>query len=158
MKINFDFSEMTWSVGRSTCQDSLPSGYADAILVNILLTAGGPCFPGLSMNLTFAEKRLTQLCVALKGVGLPAHEISFFSGDEDDIDRHVDLFSFRIPSQVSGQYGVKMDGIGIMSVVAFEEDSNPVVIRKVTSVSQAVDILMSFAQNALNIHLMRAAA
>lgn len=113
---------------------------------------------GLRMNLTFAEKRLTQLCVALKGVGLPAQDISFFSGDEDDIERHVDLFSFRIPYQESGQYGVTMDGIGIMSVVAFEADSIPVVIRKVTSVSQAVDILMSFAQNALNIHLMRAAA
>ena len=110
------------------------------------------------MNLTFAEKRLTQLCVALKGVGLLAHEISFFSGDDDDIERHVDLFSFQIPLQKSGQYGVKMDGIGIMTVEAFEEDSDPVVIRKVTSVSQAVDILMSFAQNALSIHLMRAAA
>jgi hypothetical protein len=109
------------------------------------------------MNLTFAEKRLTQLCVALKGVGLPAQEISFYSGDEDDIDRHVELFSFRIPGQVTGQYGVRMDGLGIMTVVCFDAGTT-VTIRKVTSVNQAVDILRSFAQNALNVHLMRSAA
>lgn len=110
------------------------------------------------MNLTFAEKRLTQLCVALKGAGLPAHSISFFSGDEDEIERDVDLFSFKIPIQETGQYGVSMDGLGIMSVVAIEEGAPPVPVRKVTSVAQAVDILRSFAENALNIHLMRAAA
>lgn len=110
------------------------------------------------MNLTFAEKRLTQLCTALKAVGLPPNSISFFSDDEDDIERDVDLFSLRIPDQVAGQYGVRMDGMGIMTVVALEPDLPPIAIRKVTSVSQAVDILMSFAQNELNIHLMRAAA
>lgn len=110
------------------------------------------------MNLTFAEKRLTQLCIALRGVGLPAHEITFFSGDEDDISRDVDLFSFQIPAQETGQYGVRMDGVGVMTVVAFEEGSETIDIRKVSSISQAVDILTSYAQNALNFHLMRAAA
>lgn len=113
---------------------------------------------GLTMNLTFAEKRLTQLCSALLGVGLPAQEISFFTGDEEDIKRDVELFSFSIPHQVTGQYGVQMNGIGIMAVVALEEEGEPLVIKKVGSVNQAVDILMSLAQNALSTHLMRAPA
>lgn len=123
-----------------------------------ILTPEAPRLRAFAMNLTFAEKRLTQLCVALRGVGLPASDISFFSGDEDDIEHDVDLFSFRIPIQDTGQYGVRMDGIGVMTVVAFEENTSVTDIRKVSSISQAVDILISFAQNALNTHLMRAAA
>jgi hypothetical protein len=110
------------------------------------------------MNSKFAEKRLAHLCQALSGVGLPAHSLVTFMGEEDEISRDVDLFNLKIPNQESGQYGVRMNGLGIMWIVGHEPGADPVDIRKVTSVNQIVDILLSFAQNTLSIHLMRAVA
>jgi hypothetical protein len=110
------------------------------------------------MNSKFAEKRLAHLCQALAGVGLPVHSLFTYTGEEDEISRDVDLFNLKIPYQESGQYGVRMNGLGIMTIVGHEPGADPVDIRKATSVNQVVDILCSFAQNKLNIHLMRAVA
>jgi hypothetical protein len=110
------------------------------------------------MNIKFAEKRLALLCAALEGVGLPIASLETFSGGEDEICRDIDLFNLKIPDQESGQYGVRMCGLGIMTIIGHEPGGDPIDIRKVTSVNQVVDILLSFAQNELNSHLMRAAA
>ena len=110
------------------------------------------------MNIKFAEKRLALLCAALEGVGLPIQSMKTFSGDPDEFSRDFELFSLKIPDQVGGQYGVRMCGLGIMTIFGQEEGCPSVNIRRVTSVNQVVDILLSFAQNELNSHLMRAAA
>lgn len=112
------------------------------------------------MNLEFAERRLSQLTEALAGVGLPAHAVHLFSGDPGGISRDVELFRLKIPHTSTGQYGIRMDGLGIMTIVGIEngDDSSAIPIRRVTSISQVVDILYAFAQNELNYHLMGAAA
>ncbi len=109
------------------------------------------------MNLKFAMRRLGELVEALQKSGISTSSMRAFSLPEETISRDSELFSVEVEQTAHGLFGVRMDGLGIMSVCDCSGET-PHVIRKVTTVHQAVDILCSFKHDCLNYHLMRSVA
>lgn len=107
------------------------------------------------MNLEFSHQRLEQVVSGLLATDFKVKRVSPFVGNPNGIRRDTELFFVEIEETDLGRFGVRMDGLGMMSVCQIY-DEETISLIKISTAQQAVDILGNFKHNDLHHHLTRA--
>lgn len=101
--------------------------------------------------MTYVNKRLQQVMDGIAAAGLTVDAVTSRSSIPEHSDQFTLIFNIRVVEGGS-RYGVSMLGHGVM-VIRDYSGGSPVILRRMTTAAQAIDILLALTHNNLFIHL-----
>lgn len=103
------------------------------------------------MDMTYVEKRLQQVMAGIAAAGLTVDSVSARSSIPENSGPFTLIFNIRV-LEGGSRYGVSMLGHGVMVIRDYSGDS-PVILRRLSTAAQAIDILLALTHNNLFVHL-----
>ena len=103
------------------------------------------------VDMTYVNKRLQQVIDGIGAAGLTVETVTSRSSIPEHADQFTLIFNIRV-LEGGSRYGVTMLGHGIMVIRDYSGDT-PVILRRMTSPTQAIDILLALTHNNLFVHL-----
>lgn len=103
------------------------------------------------MDMTYVEKRLQQVLAGIAAAGLTVESVASRSSIPESSNQFTQIFKIRV-LEGGSRYGVSMLGHGVMVIHDYSGES-PIILRRMTTAAQAIDILLALTHNNLFVHL-----
>lgn len=103
------------------------------------------------MDMTYVDKRLQQVMAGISAAGLTVESVASRSSIPENSSPFTVIFKIRV-LEGGSRYGISMLGHGIMVINDYSGDS-PVILRRLSTPAQAIDILLALTHNNLFVHL-----
>lgn len=103
------------------------------------------------MDMTYVDKRLQQVMDGIAAAGLTVESVASRSSIPENCGHFTLIFNIRV-LEGGSRYGVSMLGHGVMVIEDYSGDS-PVILRRLSTAAQAIDILLAVTHNNLFVHL-----